>query len=278
MNVPNKGFTHGGKFHSDDVFATALLQIINPDFKVERGFDVPEDFDGVVYDIGRGAFDHHQEDVDVREDGRMYAAFGLLWRELGADLIGEEESARFDDDFVAPLDVSDNTGEKHILAKVISEFNPGWDSKESPDVAFERAVAFAKVILENHFDKVQGFLRGKDLIRQYMEENNGELLIMPQFVPWKQEVVGSSYQFAIYPSKRGGYSVQGVPVSDEDRSLVCEFPEEWWGKTEEELKKLSGEDSIRFCHASGFLLTAETLDGAIRICKIALENRNKTES
>ena len=25
MKIPAKGFTHGGKFHADDVFSTALL-------------------------------------------------------------------------------------------------------------------------------------------------------------------------------------------------------------------------------------------------------------
>ena len=48
MKIPANGFTHGGKFHADDVFATALLQIVRPDFQVTRGFVVPEDFDGIV--------------------------------------------------------------------------------------------------------------------------------------------------------------------------------------------------------------------------------------
>ena len=60
--VPDHGFTHGAKFHADDLFSTALLRLINPDIQVERGFDVPENFDGIVYDIGRGRFDHHQQD------------------------------------------------------------------------------------------------------------------------------------------------------------------------------------------------------------------------
>ena len=39
MNVPQKGFTHGGKFHADDVFSTALLKILNPEFtKLAVGF------------------------------------------------------------------------------------------------------------------------------------------------------------------------------------------------------------------------------------------------
>ena len=30
VELLKQGFTHGAKFHSDDIFATALLQIINP--------------------------------------------------------------------------------------------------------------------------------------------------------------------------------------------------------------------------------------------------------
>ena len=54
MKIPANGFTHAGKFHADDVFATALLQILRPDIKITRGFTVPDDFDGIVYDIGFG--------------------------------------------------------------------------------------------------------------------------------------------------------------------------------------------------------------------------------
>ena len=57
MKIPANGFTHAGKFHADDVFATALLQIIRSDIRITRGFVVPDDFDGIVYDIGFGMFD-----------------------------------------------------------------------------------------------------------------------------------------------------------------------------------------------------------------------------
>ena len=90
MKIPAKGFTHGGKFHADDVFSTALLQIVRPDIQVTRGFVVPDDFDGIVYDVGGGMFDHHQEPRETRPNGVPYAAFGLLWQVLGAQLVGEQ--------------------------------------------------------------------------------------------------------------------------------------------------------------------------------------------
>ncbi|MDE8682253.1 MYG1 family protein, partial [Blautia schinkii] len=72
-------FTHRGKFHADDVFSAALLLYLNPELTILRGNRVPEDFDGIVFDIGRGRYDHLQKDSRVRENGIAYAAFGLLW-------------------------------------------------------------------------------------------------------------------------------------------------------------------------------------------------------
>ena len=48
MKIPANGFTHAGKFHADDVFATALLQILRTDNKLTRGIEVPDGFDGIV--------------------------------------------------------------------------------------------------------------------------------------------------------------------------------------------------------------------------------------
>ena len=47
-------FTHGGKFHADDVFSAALLLHFNPKLTIQRGNRVPEEFAGIVFDIGRG--------------------------------------------------------------------------------------------------------------------------------------------------------------------------------------------------------------------------------
>ena len=70
MKIPAKGFTHGGKFHADDVFSTALLQIVRPDIEISRGFTVPEGFSGIAFDIGGGMFDHHSEPRETRPNRR----------------------------------------------------------------------------------------------------------------------------------------------------------------------------------------------------------------
>ena len=166
MKIPAKGFTHGGKFHADDVFSTALLQIVRPDIQVTRGFVVPDDFDGIVYDVGGGMFDHHQEPRETRPNGVPYAAFGLLWQVLGAQLVGEHQARLLDENFIQPLDLNDNTGEQNSLADAIGSFNPLWDSKDDPDECFWRAVPVAKKILENEIAAANAVNRADDTVRR----------------------------------------------------------------------------------------------------------------
>lgn len=264
-NIPDVGFTHGGKFHSDDVFSAALLKYMNPDIKIIRGFVVPEDFEGIVFDIGLGEFDHHQNDRRVRENGIPYAAFGLLWNKYGADIIGEEEALEYDRKFIEDMDLSDNTGSDNELCYIISEFNPSWDSEESFDEAFEKAVDVAYTILTNHFNSIFGMIRAKDMVCKAMEESDGTILQLAKHAPWKKYVKGSTYLFVVYPSQRGGYSAQCV--EDEDtKELICPFPEEWRGKSSEELSTISGIATLRFCHNSGFLIAADTKEDVILAC------------
>ena len=77
-----KAFTHGGKFHADDIFSSALLLYLNPEIQITRGNQVPEEYDGIVFDIGRGAYDHHQKDSRIRETVcrmRHWTAVGGCW-------------------------------------------------------------------------------------------------------------------------------------------------------------------------------------------------------
>ena len=63
--------THSGTMHADDIFSTAFLNLYLGDVKVYRTTHVPVDIkdDVLVYDIGRGKYDHHQETAKKRENG-----------------------------------------------------------------------------------------------------------------------------------------------------------------------------------------------------------------
>ena len=114
------GLTHSGIFHADDVFATAFIELINPDIKIIRSNSVPDDFDGIVYDVGLGEFDHHGRDNEARENGIPYAAFGKLWRKFAKDVYGEYVSKKIDRCLIESLDLSDNTGKSDSLCLAIA--------------------------------------------------------------------------------------------------------------------------------------------------------------
>lgn len=143
-------YTHGGKFHADDVCCTALINlicdhegIIRPD--VERVNTVTPDMqDCLIYDIGRGEFDHHQRENGTHDDGTPYAAFGKIW-----DVVGEEVSSwygggkthhNFTEAFVKPIDRCDNSAEDNFFSALIRSENPNWNEEgERFDIAVKIA-------------------------------------------------------------------------------------------------------------------------------------------
>lgn len=267
-----KAFTHGGKFHADDVFSSALLLYINPEIVISRGNKAPEDFDGIVFDIGRGRYDHHQKDSRVRENGVPYAAFGLLWEVLGKEILGEELAEKLDESFIQPLDINDNTGEKNELATLIGNFNPPWDAKGGSDEAFFQAVSVAGMILENKFERYRGNARADQRVEQVLEEHNPKdrILVLPEFIPCQKALAESEIAFVIFPSNRGGYCIQ--PQKREySMNYKCSFPSQWLGLEGEELVKETGLSSAVFCHKGGFLMTVGELEDAKAACKKALE-------
>jgi uncharacterized UPF0160 family protein len=270
--LKNDAMTHGGKFHADDVFSAALLKTINPNIKIIRAFEVPEDFDGIVFDIGCGKFDHHQESSTIRENGVPYAAFGLLWREFGESIIGAgfpseqaiKEAACFDEKFIQPLDLDDNTGCGNQLAGAIGAFNPSWDSDASPDQCFAEAVDFATVILKKKINGIMSIQRARELIETALANSKDNIVILPRFAPWKMILVQSDAEFVVYPSQRGGYSAQVIPADLDTKEAKHNFPEEWAGKPEDELQKISGVRTLTFCHKGRFLISADNLDDIIK--------------
>ena len=275
-------FTHSGKFHADDVFSAALLLYLNPEIMITRGNRVPEDFDGIVFDIGRGQYDHHQKDSRIRENGIPYAAFGLLWEELGADILGEDLAQRFDEAFVQPLDNNDNTGEKNELATLIGNFNPTWDAEGSNDEAFFQAVSVAGMILENKFERFRGNERADKRVEEIYahhkqavhdrekHRDDARILILPEFVPCQKFLSETEIAFVIFPSNRGGYCIQ--PQKKEfSMNYKCAFPEAWLGLEGEALQKATGLSGAGFCHKGGFLMSTENLEDAVKACEISLK-------
>ena len=231
MQIPDTAFTHGGKFHADDVFSAALLKICNPNIAIQRGFAVPQGFAGLVFDIGDGPFDHHAKNSPVRENGVPYAAFGLLW--LGPQLVGPVDAGRFDESFVQPLDLDDNTGCGNQLANIIAAYNPRWDGEDRPDDCFAQAVALAQDMLAHKLEAIRSVQRAAAEVNEALGRMKRRIVRLSRFAPWKQQLIPSKARFVVYPSQRGGWAAQAVPASFGSPALKVPFPAHWAGASEQ---------------------------------------------
>ena len=276
-DVPDKGFTHDGVFHADDVFATALLTMLNPDIRVDRGPRVPDSFEGIVYDVGGGEFDHHGESRCNRQNGVPYASFGLLWARYGTLLLCEDDAAAFDAAFVQPIDDADNGGASCAVSQLVSDFNPFPPSSPSDyDEAFREAVVWALGVLRRRIGAMREARKAREYVLGRMVACDGRVLELEHLAPWKEAVVGSGYVYIIYPSVRGGYNVQAVPDRLQDHSMVLPFPDVWRGASSEELRGMTGIGGLNFCHATGFLCAADTLEDALAAARLSLQQGGYT--
>lgn len=262
MKFPMSGYTHGGVFHSDDVFCTALLKILNPEFKVTRGFKPEESNADIIYDIGGGEFDHHQFPLETRPNGVPYASFGKLWRKYGCAFLTPEEESIFDKNFVEKIDAHDNGVSKSQLSEVISAMNPCWD--ETDPFAFDNAVAFATGVLKRMIVAQQSHERSYDIGIQAIQQP-GKIAILDEFAPIMGQLSKSDKYFFVYYSIRGSWTAQAVKFPG-SKDVKLPFPSEWRGAPSSKLP-----DGITFCHPGGFLIAGDSKEAILRECKKLVE-------
>lgn len=271
VKVPNEAMTHAGRFHADDVFSAALLKILNPQINIVRRNAVPEGYQGLVFDLGDGAYDHHGERASYRENGVQYASFGLLWKQYGCYLVSEKEANTFDECFIQPLDFQDNNGGNNLLCRAITQFNPKWDEEDADsDKAFFKVVEFAKNILENEIMSMHSTEHAEQIVLECLKNSEDGIVVLPTGMPWKALLAPADAYYVVYPSPRGGYNAQAVPIAVDSQLCKKPFPEEWRGKSEE-LSEVTGLEGMIFCHSHGYLLATETAEIAIAACKISMK-------
>lgn len=216
--------THSGKFHADDVWAVAVLDILYPHCEMIRTRDQEKiaaaEFAvdvGGIWDPKSGRFDHHQKGFNgARQSGVIYASAGLVWKEHGARCVAVIASSRhgyaldakdaqqiayaIDGDIVQYLDMADTGAAKSApggygLSAVISGFNPTWldeQQAEDPQLVegfrheqFLRAKEFMQDILINAVKYRVGGLLAVQRVRESELLENGKLLFLRNgAMPW----------------------------------------------------------------------------------------------
>ena len=164
------GITHNGKFHLDDVMSTAFIKYFNPNLEVIRTLEYQEapKEDEIIYDIGFGELNHHQEIRKLDDNGHPYCAFGLLWETYGKEYLKEfgfknidEAFALFKKKYVYKIDEGDNEGYKNLRNfsenNMVISCNPLWFENSESEIEnkqFDKAVKIGIMFLENWTRKI----------------------------------------------------------------------------------------------------------------------------
>lgn len=280
--------THGGVFHADEVFASVVLSYTVKEMIVARVTKIPDSCEKLVYDIGDGKYDHHQNDKKYRADGLPYAAAGLIWRDYGEEALrqmGIEEELlpkvwkQVDDSLFKGIDAADNgvsmngTYENMSVSAIISMYNPLWDECKETDEAFLEACAMAEHILKRIVDNIASEIRGMAYVKKAMSISSGRTVILEKFVPWQRcvctEDPDNRFWYVVYPSNRGGYNVQCVPDKPASFNMRHGLPESWRGLRDNQLRQISGVKDAIFVHSAGFIGAAESMEGAVMMAEKA---------
>lgn len=291
-----KFVTHDSKFHADDVFSTIFLEKVFKDITLYRAKEINASLypDKIIYDIGFGEFDHHQADSKVRENKVKYCSFGKLFEKYGKDYLKSLNVKDIDyaydlflHDFVMQIDAYDNgmflpnpnDYKVSSLSEVVEYLNPTWCEEKSYNEAFYEAYQIFKVIFNRIEKRTLDYLKAKDMVEEKIEKSGNHLLLLNEYLPYSKAVLDSKNKkaediwFAIFPSNRGGYVIHTIPKEKNSFEFRCPLKEEWGGKEQEELEKLTGVLGFRFCHKNLFIASCDTLDGAIKIANLAMNQK-----
>lgn len=290
-----KIITHSGNFHTDEVFASAILSLLNNgDVEIVRSRDsevwATGDYVvdvGGIHDASLGRFDHHQEGgAGVRENGIPYSSFGLVWKEYGSKVAGSQYAARvIDERLVQPVDAADNGFETfgvrgavapYILHDVVSAFRPGWNEERTTDDGFAEVVPFAKKILEREIIRARGEEEGKRHAEEaYAKAEDKRIIILEDHYPW-YEALGTKPEplFVVKPDRgnAGKWKIEAVRSEVHSFQNRKDLPLVWAGKTGSELAEISGVSDALFCHNKLFVAVAGSKEGALMLARLAVES------
>lgn len=286
--------THNGKFHADDVMATAMLRLLLGDIKVTRTRDekILGELD-LIYDIGLGEFDHHQLDKEIRENNIPYAACGLVWREFGARII-QQFNSQFeehdittifdyvDKNLVQGIDATDNgvdiQSELKVLSisDIIQNFNPTWDSTDSHDEAFEEAVTYATMVIKKIITRQISVINARLIVTEgFANRTMNEIMILKTGCPWIQHLLkmdtNNEVLFVISPNDNNAeYKIQTVKKTSDTFESRRDLLEAIRGKSRAEINSIVNIEDAIFCHTAGFIAATKSLDSALQIAKLSI--------
>jgi len=292
-NIKTLG-THSGKFHADDVMATAILRLLLGDIKVTRTRDenILRKLD-FVYDVSLGEFDHHQLNKEIRKNNIPYAACGLVWREFGSRIVQKFNSQLEENDIISIFDYVDKNLVQGIdatdngidikseikvtsISDIIQSFNPTWDSNDSIDEAFEEAVQYATEVIKRIISRQVSVIKASIVVNEAFQNRNiNEIIVLKNGCPWLQQLLkidlNNEVLFVISPDDNNAeYKIQTVKKTVDTFEARKDILESIRGKSGEEINSIIKIDDAIFCHKAGFIASTKSMESALKIAKLSV--------
>lgn len=295
-----KVVTHDSRFHADDLFAVAVLNILykgkinlirTRDEEIIKSADIVLDV-GMIYDPEKNRFDHHQKDgAGFRENGIPYASFGLIWKHFGNKLCSPEAWEKIDKKIVQSIDAGDNGVDTftikpeykvypYLAQFMLFSFMPTWKENKTLDESFYEALEMCTKFLKREITSAEHHVEAKKYILDiYEKASDKRIIILDGEKNFSDEDIysvlssKSEVLFIVkYRPDNKKWHIKGMRINSDEFPVKKQFPKEWGGLINEDLQKISGVEDASFCHRGLFLAVADSLDGALKLTQKAIDN------
>lgn len=284
---------HNGVFHADDVACVSIARMLNPAVEWRRtsnvdGLDINSDDGVVVADVGFGRFDHHGITPKIRRDGGKHCGATLLWERFGAEAVklcnpqlNKAEAESVAKNVLEKVLYTIADGDNGIYTSAftincaIAQFNPSWDVDNVDaytEARFFAAVTLMDTILANTIESCAAEMRAKSSVMDALAHMDNGIVVLERFTPWKKVLCANKEALVVvFPSNRGGYSIQMVPVACTGYETRIHTPEEWHGKQGKEAERIMS--GMTFCHRNGFIASFHTKKNALAAAQFVVAQK-----
>ncbi|MGR5365733.1 MYG1 family protein [Photobacterium damselae] len=276
-----KVVTHAGGFHTDELFAIALIKHFvddNIDIVRTRDRQLLKQFKrnhriwvidvGGEYNPQAHNFDHHQSTFRKTWIGTdiLLSSCGLVWTYLKKNgylkNLTNFQISEFENKLVKRIDAHDNGSGKWAHAVIFKLFN----RSQNNDNGFLKALAMAGEYISNSLFYFKN--EGDNIKNLYVHKyvSNGRIVVVDdaKFFNVIPSIKMNTNADVVVEHKvsEDAWSVQGIKYG----ILV---PEIWRGVSEKELAEITDADVV-FAHRSGHLVKTKTKETAMRVAKLMI--------
>ncbi|AFN83422.1 hypothetical protein EROM_071710 [Encephalitozoon romaleae SJ-2008] len=298
--------THDRKFHLDEVLATAVLLKIYPDSEIIRtrnpavvqGGDIIYDVGG-VFDPKTNRYDHHQESFNETFSSNhkiKLSSSGLIYKYYGERFLEVYGITRTDEYFHKALeeiyetyfmsaDAIDNGYEifgeivPRSLSHIVESFNIlsfSGNENDEQNRRFLEAVRIVSRDLDNFMHTMIGsWIPNYKYLDKLISGVVGDILCVDRYcfidvVPEIEKKYKKDIKFVLN-ERENSVTILAVPKERKHFKSKIPLKKEWRGLTGSKLETISGIEGCNFVHASGFVGSNKTIEGALEMCRVSAE-------